>query len=45
MLFADDCKFCSCHKLLTESDMSHFIAKQKSDTEGIILLTQDNLDK
>lgn len=45
MLFANDCKLCSCHKLLlTESDMSHFIPKQKSDTEGITLLTQDNLN-
>lgn len=37
---------CSCHNLLlTESDMSHFIPKQKLDTEGITLLTQDNLGK
>lgn len=45
MLLANDCKFCSCHKLLTGSDMSHFIPKQISDIEGITLLTQDNLDK
>lgn len=45
MLFANDSKLCSCHTLLTESDISHLIPKQKSDTEGIILLTQDNLDK
>lgn len=44
MLFANDCKLCSCHTLLTESDTSHFIPKQEPDTEGIILLTQDNLD-
>lgn len=36
----------ACHKLLlTESDLSHFIPKQKSDREGFILLAQDNLEK
>lgn len=46
MLVASDCELLSCHTLLlTESDMSHFIQIQKSNTEGIILFIQDNLDK
>lgn len=45
MLAASDCKLLSYHTLVTESDMSHVIQTQKSNTEGIILFIQDNLDK